>query len=85
MSAPFAPSPKLREYLDWALSEGCTVQDAIGGRNGNTGVIRIEARSGRVSLLAGVHRDETLPHSKVANLDRQLGLASPFPKTPSGF
>ena len=82
MPAPFAKSPKLREYLEWAVSEGCNVRD--GYREAHT-VIRIEAPSGRLALLARIGRDETLPHSKVANLDRQLGMDSPFPKTPSGY
>jgi len=80
MSAPFAPSPKLREYLEWARSHaGCIVREGV---RGTKSVVRIESPSGRVVHQAAVPDNEPLSHSVIAYLDRRLGINSPFPKTP---
>ena len=83
MTSPFGPSPKLRQYCDWArIEEGCDVKEGIQSAKS---VIRITAPSGRHVSQVGVPDDEPLCHQTVAYLDRRLGLNSPFPKTPSGF
>lgn len=83
MSAPFAPSPKFREYLEWArVAQGCRIDE---GYSGNKSMKRITAPSGRYVLQIGLADDETLSHSLVAYLDRRLGLSSPFPKTPESY
>lgn len=52
MSAPFAPSPKLREYLEWARTHaGCTVKE---GFRGTKAVIRIESPAGKVVHQVGM-------------------------------
>ena len=80
MSAPFGPSPKLRQYLDWARMEaGCDIKEGI---KNNKYIVRITAPDGRMAQQLGVPDDEPLSHSVVAHLDRRLGLNSPFPKTP---
>ena len=80
MSAPFAPSPKLREYLEWARSKAnCTVRE---GHKGSKSLYRIESPDGAVVYQVGLPDDEPLCHSMVAYLDRRLRLDSPFPKTP---
>ena len=80
MSAPFGPSPKLREYLDWARTEaGCDVKEGVMGKKS---IVRITAPDGRFVHQTGMLDNEPLSHSVVAHLDRRLGLNSPFPKTP---
>lgn len=83
MSASFGPSPKLKQYCDWARTEaGCTVKSGIIGKKS---MIRIEAPDGRFVHQIAIETDEPLCHSVVAHLDRRLGLNSPFPKTPDPY
>jgi hypothetical protein len=83
MSAPFAPSPKFRDYVEWArINAGCTIKE---GTRGLKSIVRIEAPSGRAVHQIGVADNETLSHSLVAYLDRRLGIDSPFPKTPDPY
>ena len=83
MSAPFAPSPKFRQYIEWARTEaGCKVME---GHTNLKSLVRIEAPDGRSVSQVGLRDNETLSHELVAHLDRRLGLNSPFPKTPDGY
>ncbi|SMC13982.1 hypothetical protein ROA7745_03844 [Roseovarius aestuarii] len=83
MSSPFGPSPKLREYCDWArLNAECRVDE---GYSGNKSIVRITAPDGKSVKQVGIPDDEPLCHSVVAYLDRRLGVDSPFPKTPDDF
>lgn len=83
MSSPFAPSPKLRQYLEWArIKAGCTIRE---GHRGGKSLYRIESPDGRVVHQVGMMDDEPLRHELVAHLDRRLGLNSPFPKSPDGY
>lgn len=83
MSAPFGPSPTLRKYLDWATDKaGCQLRE---GHLGNTSLKKLESPDGRTVHLVDYSDDEVLSHSVVANLDRRLGLDSPFPKTPQPY
>lgn len=82
MSAPFAPSPKLDAYCEWAKEHaGCEVQEGV---MGNLPCRKIIAPDGRY-VFQTILGAEPLSHSVVAQLDRRLGLDSPFPKTPSWF
>lgn len=83
MSAPFAPSPKFREYIEWARTHAnCDIKE---GTKGLKSLVRITAPSGRYVHQVGVPDNETLSHSTVAHLDRRLGVNSPFPKTPEPY
>ena len=83
MAAPFAPSPKLGEYLDWARTEAnCTVNEGV---RGTKSIFRIQSPAGSVVYQVGLSLAEPLCHSLVAYLDRRLGVDSPFPKTPNGY
>ena len=83
MSAPFAPSPKLRQYCDWARTDaGCTVQE---GHHNAKSIWRITSPSGATVHQVGIPEDEPLRHEVVAYLDRRLGINSPFPKTPEPY
>lgn len=83
MSAPFAPSPKLREYLDWARTEKkCEVKE---GHCGTKPLITIIAPSGKSVRIVGLLDTKTLSHSHVSHLDRRLDLECPFPKTPEPY
>lgn len=83
MSAPFAPSPKFRAYLDWVEKEaGCRVDEGVVG---SKSLKRITSPDGRSVRQVGLADDETLSLSTVAHLDRRLGVDSPFPKTPDPY
>lgn len=83
MAAPFGPSPKLGEYLEWVRGEGgCGVQHGVFG---TTRMVRITASDGRHATILGLQDDETVSHSLIANLDRRLGVDAPFPKTPQPY
>jgi hypothetical protein len=83
MSAPFAPSPKLREYLEWARTKaGCSYREGV---KGTKGVVTIESPTGKVVSQVSVPDDEPLSHWLVAHLDRRLQINSPFPKTPDPY
>ena len=79
MAAPFGPCCKLKEYLDWAIAQGCEVKDGIQGFRPK---VRIVAPSGKWAIVYNKQLGDSLPHRYVANIDRNLGLDSPFPKTP---
>lgn len=82
MSAPFGPSPKLRDYIEWAKGDGgCAVREGVVGTKS---VIRFESQDG-YAFVVGHKDDEPLSHSEVAMLDRRLGLDAPFPKTPQPY
>ncbi|WP_297777761.1 hypothetical protein [uncultured Roseovarius sp.] len=82
MSAPFEKSPKLREYINWAISEGvCAVKEGIVGKKS---VIRFESENG-YAFIVGHDDNEPLCHSEVAMLDRRLAIDAPFPKTPKPY
>lgn len=82
MSAPFGPSPKLRDYIKWAREEAdCTVQEGVVGLKS---VIRFQSKTG-YAFIVGHRDDEPLSHSEVAMLDRRLGVDAPFPKTPQPY
>lgn len=83
MAAPFDKFPSLRTYLDWARNEaGCTVQEGV---NGTCRVYMITAPSGAFIVEAAIPDDEGLHPLKVSNLDRRLGIESPFPKAPEPY
>jgi hypothetical protein len=82
MSAPFGPSPKLRDYIDWFRTEVVgTVQE---GHASTKSVTRFETDSG-YAFIVGHADSEPLSHSEVAYLDRRLGVDAPFPKTPQPY
>ena len=83
MSAPFGPSPKLREYIVWFRSlDGCEVQE--GYNNHRKAVIRFVSPDG-YAFIVGQPDNEPLSQSLVAALDRRLKIDAPFPKTPQPY
>lgn len=83
MSAPFAPSPKLRIYCDWVRENGnCEISDILYGMKS---YVRISPPEGRAVFVPNKSNDEPLSLSEVANLDRRLGVDSPFPKAPEPY
>jgi len=80
MPAPFGPSPKVNEYCEWAEKEaGCTVVYCVFDLKSYA---RITPPNGRAVHVPNKPSNEPLCHAEVANLDRRLGVESPFPKTP---
>ena len=87
MSAPFAPSPKFRDYLRWAKEEaGCKIYEGNvpSSPAGPLRLRKIEAPSGAY-VYQMMEDNEVVSHSVVAQMDRRLGLDSPFPKTPEPY
>ena len=80
MSLPFGPCCKLSEYLAWALTQKCEVKHGIAPKF--EPLVKIIAPSGRWAIVYNKKPSDSLPHRYVATLDRNLGLESPFPKTP---
>lgn len=82
MSAPFGPSPRLREYINWFRTEVAgTVREGVVGTKS---VIRFDSAAG-YAFVVGHPDNEPLSHSEVAYLDRRLGVDAPFPKTPQPY
>lgn len=81
MSAPFGGHPTLGQYLVWATSAGCTVEQGIvldpdsGKPYSNT---RITAPSGKWVHVVGTQHGEYLVPTMIAHFDGRLGLKSPF-------
>ena len=67
----------VRDYIDWAMKEGCKIQNGYTRRpEGIQEFILVIAPSGRHAVIfAG--DDEYIPERLVANCDRRLGLKSP--------
>ncbi len=78
MAFPFG-SPTLGAYIAWARSEGCECKTGYGGIHGSVFWV-LTAKSGKHVTIVGLQQDERLTSSYINNLDRRLGLTSPFPR-----
>lgn len=76
MAFPFN-TPTLGAYMTWATGQGCVCQSGYGGPHGSA-MTRITAPSGKHVVVAGVSQTDRLVSSQINNLDRRLGLDSPF-------
>lgn len=79
MAAPFEQRPTLQEYLDWAKKAGCEWGEAP---HADEVLFRINAPNGRFVFFMAEGVDERLTPSQVSNLDRRLGMDSPFSGRP---
>lgn len=79
MAHPFEQRPTLREFLEWARSEGCEVKQGV---RGVVSITRIKAPNGRFAFLAGVQNGEGLMPTQISHLHRRLGMKSPFSGAP---
>ena len=83
MSAPFGKFPSLRTYLDWVQKEaGCKVQEGV---KGTKRIFRIDSPEGRFVMIYDLPDGEGLGPTVISNLDRRLGIDSPFPKAPEPY
>lgn len=82
MSAfPFGGHPTLGAYISWARdNEACTVQSGyMHGPDGKVHLLtKIVAPSGRRVIVVGLKQADRLEPTKVAYLDRRLGIKSPY-------
>ena len=80
MAFPFGGHPNLAKYLEFARENGFTVRTGFGpdssGKVHTT--IRVFKEGGPSVIIAGLGQDEYLVPTQVGNLDRRLGLKSPF-------
>lgn len=76
-SFPFGGHPTFGAYLQWAITQGCSVQSGVHtGQSVN--VTRITAPSGKWVIEAGTHQNDRLTPTTIGRLDRRLGLQSPW-------
>lgn len=76
MAAQFGNHPTLTEYIAWACGQGCTTNSGV---SGTTSLLKITSPDGsRWVHVVGVLHGEHLAPGMVGQLDRRLGLKSPF-------
>ena len=81
MAFPFGGHPTLGAYIAWAVKEqGCSVQSGYStGPDGKAhSLTKIQAPSGKRVIIVGLKHSERLEPTKVAYLDRRLGVRSPY-------
>lgn len=76
MAFPFGAAITMAQYMDWAHSAGCHCQSGYGPPHGLT-FVKITAPSGRHVIFVG-EQTERLVSSQINQLDRRLGMDSPF-------
>ena len=75
---PFQESPTFGEYCTWLGREGGTVETDENAWGPFTRLSYPHGRRTRRAIVAGVEPDERLTPSKVSQLDRRLGVKSPW-------
>ncbi len=84
MAHPFGSQPKLKDYLEWACSEGCDYKEGVNTVNGVTTVTTIKSPDRKhFVVVSGVQQSELLMPTYINYLDRRLNMTSPFPSWPS--
>lgn len=80
MAQPFGGHPTFAQYLAWARSAGCQVEQGVayGATGAAYNVTRIVASSGRWVIDVGTQHSDYLVPTTIARFDRRLGLSSPF-------
>jgi hypothetical protein len=75
---PFGGHPTFRQYLDWAVSQGCTVQVGVDTER-SIGVTKIFSPDReKWAIQAGTLPTDYLTPTDVGRLDRRLGILSPW-------
>lgn len=77
MAWPFGGHPTFAQYLEWAVSERCTIQSGV-DTNHSISLTKITAPSGKWVIEAGTLPNDRLMPTTVGRLDRRLGLVSPW-------
>lgn len=80
MPYPFGGHPTLGSYLLWAGQNNCEVQHGYmtTGAGKSVSLVRVTAPSGKFVTISGINQRDRLEPTKVAYLDRRLGLVSPW-------
>jgi hypothetical protein len=82
MSSPFGGHPTLGQYIAWARSQGCNVQSGyattVDGHVEPLTKISAPPNGKRWVIEVGTGQNEYLTPTRVAQLDRRLGLKSPW-------
>jgi hypothetical protein len=77
MAYPFGGHPTFGQYLQWAVSKGCTVQSGIDTEQ-SINVTKIISPTGKWAIEPGTLPNDYLVPTTVGRLDRRLGLISPW-------
>lgn len=77
MAFPFGGHPTFRDYITWAVQQGCAVQSGVDTEH-SIGLTKITAPSGKWVIEAGLLPTDCLEPTTVGRLDRRLGLTSPW-------
>lgn len=76
-SFPFGGHPTFAQYIEWAVSQGCTVQSGVDSQQ-SMSLTKIVAPSGKWAIVAGILPSERLVPTTIGMLDRRLGIISPW-------
>lgn len=79
MAAPFEKRPTLREYLEWARSQGCTDRQCLFEM---TSFVELTTPDGAVVPIVDIEIGEGLTPTHVSWLNRRTGLTCPWSGIP---
>lgn len=80
MAYPFGGHPNLAKYLDWAREQGFSAQSGYAQDSSGKShpVTKIKKDGGPSVIVSGISQKEFLTPTSIGNLDRRLGIKSPF-------
>jgi hypothetical protein len=81
MSAPFGGHPTFGQYIQWALKQGCSVEYGYAtSPNGQVErLTKISSPDGKRWVIeVGTGQAEYLVATRISQLDRRLGMKSPW-------
>jgi hypothetical protein len=79
MSTPFGGHPTFGQYIQWAITQGCAVQSGYATSPGGQveRLTKISSPDGRRwAIDVGTAQTEYLTATRIAQLDRRLGIKS---------
>ena len=76
-SAPFGGLIRFSQYQEFAIKEGCTVQNGVNTQHG-VSLTLISSPSGGWVIEPGTQFNDYLAPTTIGRFDRRLGLVSPF-------
>jgi len=75
---PFGGHPTFAQYLQWATEQGCTVRTGVDTEQSISLTKIINAAGTRWAIVSGLLPSDFLVPTTVGQLDRRLGLISPW-------
>jgi hypothetical protein len=75
---PFGGHPTFGRYIDWVVSQGCTVQVGVDTQRSIRVTRIVSPDNTKWVIQAGTLPTDYLTPTDVGRLDRRLGIISPF-------